>query len=354
MNKKLLWLAALLAALALFVTGCPGGEKEDDDDKDKDKGGSGEFKWYLTDTEGGEAVPGNQITITKNCDVYVYFDAPGATFDKLKITYTVDPGQNLTYACLYDKFGEGDDEEIHTWGITSWTTIWRGGTEDVIAELDPSAYGDKWSKGTQDGRSGIDRTKIFGLCINFNDITTGVNPVFTLKNVELTGKGTPVTPPPTPIDVTLATEFSDTKATIDFSNLVTLVDDGNDKAIKILPTTTNENKNNFKISIMFSPPVDIDSVSSLAFEWKSTPTATSLKIGAGIETTGGYTWMINESSGISNPGSLSFTSDVPSWAADWGNKTPSGTCSKIDIEFTDGEATGYTELYIKKIGFSNN
>jgi len=193
MKKKFLWIAVLFAALALIVTGCPtggGGEEPPP--------GGGDLNYYLTGTEGGSPISDNKITLTKNSDIYIYFDAPGVTFDKIELTYNINPGQNLTYSAIYDKYGEGENEETHTWGITSWKTLWLGGAEDVVAEIDPSAYGDKWSHGTQDARPGNDRTKIFGLCINFNEVTVGVNPVFTLKNVELKGKGSAPPPPPPP------------------------------------------------------------------------------------------------------------------------------------------------------------
>ena len=50
MKKKLLWIAALLAALALLVTGCPtGGGDDDDDDDDDGKGNGGDGTIILTD-----------------------------------------------------------------------------------------------------------------------------------------------------------------------------------------------------------------------------------------------------------------------------------------------------------------
>jgi len=343
MKRKFLWIAALLAALVLI--GCGGSNADEPVVTDPD------FKWYLTDTEGGDPIPDNKVTITQKTNIYVYFDAPGASFDKIKITYTCEPGQNLTYASLYDRFGEGEEEEIHTWGISPWVTDWKGGSEEIVAEIDPSNYGDKWSHGTQDSRSGIDRTKIFGLCINFNDVNSNV--VFTLKNVVLTGKGTPPPPPITPLNVTAATLFTGTTATIVQSDLVSLVNDGSDKAIKILPTTTNENKDNFKIKITFDPPVSCATVSNLVFEWKTTPAASTLAIGAGIRSNSGYTWLINES-GISSPGTLDFVTDVPNWAGGWGDTVVGQTCSEIEFEFTDSALGEYTELYLKKIGFSGS
>jgi hypothetical protein len=186
MKKKVLWIAALFAALTLMVTGCPTGGGDEPPPE-----GSGETPdFYVSDTEGGNPAENNQVTLTAKGNVYVYFKAPGANFDKIKVTYNVDPGQNLTYAALYDTHMSGTEEKKHTWGISNWETDWKGGPEDIVAEIDPSGYGDKWSASgdsTQNSRPGIDKTKIYGLCINFDDITDGVRVVFKLKNVELTG-----------------------------------------------------------------------------------------------------------------------------------------------------------------------
>jgi len=187
MKKKMLWIAAIFSALTLMVTGCPTGGGTD---PGPDPWENPDF--YVSATEGGNPAVNNQVTLTENGNVYVYFTAPGATFNKIKVTYNVDPGQNLTYAALYDTYTPpgGSEEKKHTWGITTWETDWFGGAEDVIKEIDPSNYGDKWSASadpTQSGRHGIDKAKIYGLCINFNDITDGARVVFKLKNVELLG-----------------------------------------------------------------------------------------------------------------------------------------------------------------------
>jgi len=79
--KKILWIAALFAALALVVTGCPtgGGTTPDGQDSVPD--------FYVTATEEGKPAKNNQVTLTANGNVYVYFKAPGANFNKIKVTY---------------------------------------------------------------------------------------------------------------------------------------------------------------------------------------------------------------------------------------------------------------------------
>jgi len=338
MKKKLLWIAALFAALTLIVIGCPtsGGENPPD---------TGDLDWYLTDTEGGDPVSDNQITITKNCDVYVYFEAPGVSFDKIKITYNIDPGQNLTYAAVYDKYGEGEDEEIHTWGITSWVTDWKGGTDDIIAEIDPSAYGDKWSHGTQDGRTGIDRTKIFGLCINFNDVTTGVNPVFTLKDVELTGKGSSPPPPPPPPGV-IEIEFKGTKktATLQSSNFAK-IEDG-----KVIVTwNTGDQGGAFRAKIEFAADSQVD-LSSGYSKFKMNWTSGSAAGGNFNISLYFPSNRMLSAYGDSGTATFDFVSDHPDWASGWGDAAV-GTITGFEIWSDDKTSIGTGNLVITKIWF---
>jgi len=346
--KKFLLIGALLAALALVVTGCPTGGG---DDPDKPVG-DGDLNWYLTDTEGGDKVSGNKITLTENCNVYVYFDAPGVSFDKIKLTYTIDPGQNLTYAAVYDTFGEGENSEIHTWGITNWKTDWLGGSEDIIVEINPSDYGDKWSGGTQNGRDGIDRTKIFGLCINFNDITTGVNPVFALKNVELTGKGS-APPPPPPPPGTLDVEFKGTKksATLESSNFAK-TEDG--KLIVTWnpaddPNATGE-KGAFRAKVQFAAASQVDlssGYSKFKMDWTTTGgTGGSFNISLYFPSN-----RMLSAYAASGTAAFDFTSDHPSWAAGttWGGAAV-GTITGFEI-YSNDTSIGAGPLVITKIYF---
>ena len=166
--KKFTWIAALLATLALVFVGCPtdGG----DDDPKTPQGGS----WYLAAEEGGTAAENNAVVLNfgtgdaANKNVYIYFDAPGnSTYTRIKIAYTLDPGQNISLSGVYDSTG--------TWGPYSYIA-WGDGTDPI--EIDPATCNEKWGA-TGDA---IDKASVKGCCLVISG-TENTSATFTLTGV---------------------------------------------------------------------------------------------------------------------------------------------------------------------------
>ena len=182
--KKITWIFALLAALMFVFTACPTGGGDGPPQ-------TGEGKFWLSATEGGDAAPNNTVTLQNKGNVYIYFDPTRATFDKIVLKYNIDPGHNYTIAAVYDTFTSGEVVDIHTWGITDWGSaqFWEEGA--VTKEIDPANYGDKWSVSgnashPQNGRSGPEKEKIFGICVNFDDVgPSATNPTATFKLIDV-------------------------------------------------------------------------------------------------------------------------------------------------------------------------
>ena len=187
MKKKFLWIAALFAALALLVTGCPTGGGEDPDNKKPvvpvDPGDGEEFTFWLASGEDGTKSGKDTVTLKgkgKEEYVYVFFTPPGVRFEKLKINYTYGAsgtGFDMRWQCAYDASG--------TWGSVSGQPNYIGWQEKGPSECDPvTLFTQKWGSGHIG--NAVDLTTIKGICFA---VTVGIGQEanFKLLNVELVG-----------------------------------------------------------------------------------------------------------------------------------------------------------------------
>ena len=181
MKKKLLWLAALFAAFALVVTGCPTGGGEDPVTKGPSGGGGGggEFEFWLASDDAGTKLGKDTVKLVGTGDesyVYVFFTPPGVGFDKIKIDYTFGGDEfNMRWQCAYDGSG--------TWGSVSGDQNYIGLQGAGPSECDPTVmFKQRWSGDA----SAIDITTMKGICFAVS-VGSGVEANFKLLNVELVG-----------------------------------------------------------------------------------------------------------------------------------------------------------------------
>ena len=182
MKKKLLWIAALLAALALLVTGCPTGGGDDDDDDDDDN--TTEF-WVAKNDTGEKLGDGKTKTLvgqTEDNYVHIFFTPLGKSFDKIKINFTYGGngiGFNMCWQCAYDDNG--------TWGQSGSDYIdWL---ETGPIEVDPSVMF-KTGWGTiANGATALDKASMKGICLRVTVADGDPDATFTLTSVEFVGSG---------------------------------------------------------------------------------------------------------------------------------------------------------------------
>jgi len=129
--KKLTWIAALLMALALIVTGCGDGNSgdPDDDDEEDTRGveldGTEQF-WLATSDTGMRKWPNNVMKLeSEDAEgtgyVRIFFQPPGgipANTATLAITFSITVPHDIMWQCAWDKNGK--------WG--------RSGNDDNYAD----------------------------------------------------------------------------------------------------------------------------------------------------------------------------------------------------------------------------
>jgi hypothetical protein len=161
MNKKFLWIAALIAALALIFTGCGGGDEE--------SGGGGEDEisannWYLATDDDGTKAPNNQIKLDKMDDsdgrtyLRIFFDPPGTDFNKVIIDFTISA--NGADVCLQSVKDSSGTWGFNPAGLSDGNFI--GYLENGPLEFDPaerftSSWGATGSK--------LDKSSMYFICI---------------------------------------------------------------------------------------------------------------------------------------------------------------------------------------------
>jgi len=334
--KKFTWIAALFVALALIVTGCPGGgdpEKERTDD-DGDNSATGLF---LAATEGGTAVPNKTITTTNaNQNVYVYFDPLGKNFEKIVFNFTASPGENLTITALYGSH----DEDSCTWGKSTWDTSWyENGPIDIISTAFPA----DWSS---TGASGIDNATIFGFCVNIANETT-----FTLTSVTFVGVGAdPVDPPPItqpPADKPIQIDFNGTNksAVVKGSQFVTV----SEGTITVAWNPEGSDNGEFRVKIELDAGFDISSgYSKFVMDWTA-GSASGGSFNISLYFPGNRMLSAYANSGTAG---FDFTDDHPNWAAgtDWGGASV-GTITGFEIFSADDTNFGSDALVITGLSF---
>jgi hypothetical protein len=334
--KKLAWLMALLAALALLVTGCPGGgDPEDEDGDEEDKSAE---SLYLSATEGGTAVTGNTITITEaNQNIYVYFAPLGKNFDKLTLNFTASPGENLTVTAIY---GMHNDATC-TWGKQTWDTNWY---DSGPIEIDTTAFTLDWSN---TGAGGIDKATIKGFCINIASETT-----FTLTGVTFTGVGKdspPPPPPPPPVEdspIKIYFKGAEKNGIVKGSNSVTVSNNS-------ISVAWNEQDQGGAFRVQFelseAERVDLSSgYSKFVMEWTSGSAAGG---NFNISLYFPDNRMLSNYAG-SGSAEFDFIDNHPDWAAgtSWGGASV-GTITGFEIFSDDASNFGSNSLVITRIGF---
>jgi len=171
--KKQVWFIAALTALALVFAAC-GSASDDPPEKTKESGSAEGL--FISTTEGGSPVSGGGKSVTTtsaNQNIYVYFDAPGRSFDKIVFDFTLAPGSNFTVTAIYGK-SAGDQA---TWGKQTWDTdYYESGPLDILT----TAFTADWS-GT--GDNGINKATMFGFCVSI--ATSGT--AFTVTDVTFVG-----------------------------------------------------------------------------------------------------------------------------------------------------------------------
>ena len=336
--KKITWIIALLAALALIFVGCPG-EGDDDKDKDKDKEEKPAENLYLSATEGGTAVANNTITTTEaNQNIYVYFDPLGENFDKIVLDFTASPGENITVTALY---GMHNDASC-TWGKQTWDTNWYEGGPLTI---DTAAFTADWSN---TGAGGIDKATIKGFCINIANETT-----FTLTGITFTGigKDSPSTPtPPLPgEDSPIKVFFKDTEkdGIVKGSQFVTV----SNGTITVAWNPDASDNGEFRATIQLNSDAQVNlssGYSKFVMEWTS-GSADGGNFNISLYFPNNRMLSAYAASGKAE---FNFTSDHPGWASgtDWGGAAV-GTITGFEIYSGDDTNFGSDNLVITKISF---
>jgi len=183
MKKKLLWIAALFAALVLMVTGCPptgGGGNPDDDGGEK----AAEF-WLAKDDMGEKLGDGTIKTLvgkTEDNYVHIFFTPTGKSFDKIKIDFTYGEsgiGFNMCWQCAYDANG--------TWGQNGGDYIdWL---EAGPIEVDPAVmFKSGWGT-IANGATALDKASMKGICLRVTVPDGNPDATFTLTKVEFVSSG---------------------------------------------------------------------------------------------------------------------------------------------------------------------
>lgn len=332
---KKLWFAALLMALALIVTGCPGeADPEEEEITGEDLAAKNLF---LTGTEGGTAVANNTITTTQaNQFIYVYFDPPGEGFNKLVLDFTATPGENLTIVALYGFHNDG----YCTWGQDPWNTNWL---ESGPLEIDPAGYTSDWSS---TGTGSINKATIRGFAISVANETT-----FTLTGVTFTGIGddSPTPPPPSSSEdsnIKILFKGTEKTAVVKGSSSVTVT--GN--SITVAWNDQDEGgAYRAKFELSEAEQVNLSSgYSKFVMEWTS-GSAAGGNFNISLYFPGNRMLSNYAASGRAE---FDFVTHHPDWAAgtSWGGAEVS-TITGFEIWSGDNENFGASNLVITKISF---
>ena len=344
--KKITWIIALLAALALIFVGCPG----EGDEEPPPQGGDGDGdakNWFLATDDEGTKVPNNQLTLhgTDDADgrtyIRIFFDPPGDDFEKIKIDFTIsDNGGNVCWQSVKDSTG--------TWGFDGTGLSdgnYIGWFENGPIDIDPATrFKSSW------GATGaaLQKSSMFFVCI----YVTGTvdNAVFTLTGVSFTGIGkdpTPTEPPTTtPTDSPIQVYFNETakSAVVKGSNSVSV--SGNTITAAWNPA---DEGGAFRIKVDLNEGFNISSdYSKFVMEWTS-GSAVGGNFNISLYFPGNRMLSAYAASGSAE---FNFTTDHPSWAAGttWGGASV-GTITGFEIFSDDDTNIGSDNLVITKISF---
>jgi len=340
MKKKFLWIAALFAAFALLVTGCPTGGGEDDDDDGKDVDATGVY----FGKDGGDKIQDadQPLTLTENW-VRIMFDAPGKDFQKIRVKFSLDEPCNVMQQCAF----ENDGEEGYTWGGSDSPNAYLDYSNEFTYESDPVVeFTSNWSSkaGT------FDKKQMVGICFTVVD-GTGVK--FTLNEITFVGIGEssePPSPPPPPPESSGSTgvDFKGTKktATLIPSNFANADETG-----KITVTwNPNDEGGAFRVKAEFDAASQVN-LSSGYSKFKMDWTATANASGSfNISLYFPNNRMLSKTVSVGTA-EFDFTADHPSWAAgtSWGGAAV-GTITGFEI-YSNDSSLGTNPLVITALSF---
>jgi len=342
MKKKLLWIAALLAALALLVTGCPtgGGDDDDDDDNSEDKAAANVY--YAREAGGAftKIQDADQpLTLTENY-VRIIFDAPGKDFQKIRVKFSLSEATDVMQQCAYEKDGEGGG----TWG-SAGDRMYLDMASEFTYEKDPAVeFIDKWGSG-QLGNT-LDKAHMIGICFA---IPTGAeySIKFTLNELTFVGIGKSSEPsvPSGTIDVDFKNGVKKT-ATLVSSNSAKIE---NGKIIVTWNPSDEGGAFRVKVQLAADSQVDLSTgYSKFKMDWTS-GSANGGNFNISLYFPGNR---MLSAYGASGTATFDFTSDHPSWAAgtDWGGAAV-GTITGFEIYSGDSDNFGNGTLVITKLSF---
>jgi hypothetical protein len=323
--KKLTWLIALMAALALLVIGCPGGGDPDDDDGDEDKTATGVyFARDGGDNEGFTKIQDANIPLTLTEDyVRIFFDPLGEDFASLRVKFTLSVSSNISQQCAYDETG--------TWGNNKYLDM----TDTIIYEVDPATeFTQSW------GASGakLDKETLFGICFVIDGGKDGVS--ITLNELTFTGASKGPTPTDSPIKVSFKT--TQKNAIVKGSSFVAV--SGNTITVTWNPA---DEDGAFRVKVDLEEGVDISSgYSKFAMDWSS-GSADGGNFNITLFFSGNR---VLSAYGGSGTAEFDFNDDHPDWASGWGDAAV-GTITGFEIFSDDDDSFGSGTLVITKISF---
>lgn len=337
MKKKLLWVAALFAALALIVTGCPTGGGGDE----PPPGDETEF-WVAANDTGEKLGEGKTKTLvgqTEDNYVHIFFTPLGKSFDKIKIDFTYGGngvGFNMCWQCAYDDNG--------TWGQSGGDYIdWL---ETGPIEVDPAVMFKSGWGAIANGATALDKASMKGICLRVTVADGDPDATFTLTKVEFVGNGSGGSGDggggPVIFDgskggfVTGASvKASSTFATATASN-ITITWNSADEGGAFRA----------EIALASAAQVDLSAYTKFKMDWTTT-TGTGGSFNISLYFSGNRMLSKTVNTGTAE---FDFTADHPSWASGWGDASV-GTITGFEIYSSDGGSLGAGPLVITKLWF---
>jgi len=337
MKKKLIWIAALFAALALMVVGCPTGGGNDPDDNTETVG---EF-WVAKDDTGEKLGDGTKKTLVGQAEdnyVHIFFNPPGKNFGKIKINFTFGAsgvGFNISWQCAYDANG--------TWGQNGNDYIdWL---EAGPIEVDPSdMFKSGWGT-IANGAAALDKSSMKGICIRVNVPDGDPDATFTLTGVEFVGTSGGGGGGGSNNGVIFDGSNGGfvAGASVASSSFVTSTT-GN---ITIAWNTADEGGAfRGKVNLASAAQVNLSGYSKFKMDWTS-GSADGGNFNISLYFPGNRMLSAYVGSGTA---AFDFISDHPDWAAGWGDAAV-GTITGFEIYSSDDTNFGSDPLVITKIWF---
>jgi len=333
--KKFLWVTALLAALAVIVTGCPGtGDPEEIEPP------TGNFKAAANAYFAGDG--GNNGAFTKIQDankpfalteqyVRIIFDPLGEDFAKLRVKFTLSTASNISQQCAYVESG--------TWGHISNVNFYIDNTNVLIYERNPTAeFTTNWGA---DGDS-LDKAALIGICFVIAE-WQGVT--LTLNEIGFVGVGEEA-PPPESRDIQIHFKDTEKKATVANSDFAAV--SGN-TITAAWNKDGNDGKGEYRINVNISEPERVDlgsAYSKFVMDWTA-GSANGGNFNVSLYFSGNRMLSAYAPSGTAE---FNFIADNPGWAAGWGDAAV-GIITGLEIWSDDSGSLGTSTVVITRLGF---